>query len=69
MIELTRDQAELLFSESHVLKSRIEPITSGFKVIIELDDSRYFFVHYNTKNHQKTYFIDKAESSPPVKEY
>ena len=65
MKELTREQAELLFSETEVKQSRIEPMHSGFKIILELADSRFFFVHYNTKSHQKIYFLEGAEPHLP----
>jgi hypothetical protein len=65
MIELTREQAEMLFSETEVKHSRVEPMQSGFRIIIELSDSRFFFVDYNTKSHQKIYFLDGAAPHLP----
>ena len=66
MIELTREQAEMLFSDADVKQSRIEPMHSGFKIVLELADNRHFFVHYNTKNHQKIYFLEGTDTILPT---
>ncbi len=61
MKQMTRNEAETLFSKSKIIASNIEQDGKEMRILLTLSDNCGFLVKYDLLNRQKTYFIIRIQ--------
>jgi hypothetical protein len=61
MKKISREQAEKLFLDSNVLKTKIEQDENELRISMILSGNKSCLVKFDFKDQQKTYFLDKTK--------
>ena len=61
MKQMTRHEAETLFSKSKIIASNIEQDSKEMRILLTLSDNCGFLVKYDLLTRQKTYFIIRIQ--------
>ena len=59
MEQLTRQQAEELMLNHKVIKTNVKQTKKDLCVYFTLSNTKSFFVKYDVKNQDKSYFLEK----------